>query len=54
MQNGDGHVAKFIPRFNGPYKIIDHHAGTSTYTLDLPNPPNIYPTFHLSELCPHK
>jgi Chromo (CHRromatin Organisation MOdifier) domain len=43
-------VAKFFPRYDGPYDIIDKHEKFSTYTLDLPNSPNIFPTFHVSVL----
>jgi hypothetical protein len=50
MQKGDKRVAKFMPRFDGPYTILDAHPETSTYTLDLPNSPNIFPTFHSSQL----
>ncbi|KIJ60971.1 hypothetical protein HYDPIDRAFT_31840 [Hydnomerulius pinastri MD-312] len=48
MQKSSGHVTKFMPRFDGPYTVIEVHPGTSTYTLDLPNWPNIFPTFHAS------
>jgi len=53
MQKKDGRVAKFMPRFDGPYTIIDLHPETSNYTLDLPNSPNIFPTFHSSQLQPY-
>src|SRR5882762_5889347 len=49
---GDGRAAKFFPRFDGPYIIINAHPETSNYTLELPNSPNIFPTFHSSELKP--
>jgi hypothetical protein len=41
-----------MPRSDGPYKIIEKHAEFSTYTLDLPNQPNIFPVFHASEIEP--
>ncbi|KAG1787419.1 uncharacterized protein HD556DRAFT_1216023, partial [Suillus plorans] len=44
---------KFMPRFNGPYTILETHPETLTYTLDLPNSPNIFPTFHSSQLRPY-
>lgn len=53
MQKGDKRVAKFMPRYDGPYTILDAHPDTSTYTLDLPNSPNIFPTFHVSQLRPY-
>jgi hypothetical protein len=30
--------------------VIDAHPSSSTYMLELLNPPNIFPTFHTSEL----
>jgi hypothetical protein len=33
---GDGRVAKFMPRYDGPYEIVEAHPETSTYTLKLP------------------
>jgi hypothetical protein len=44
---------KFMPRFNGPYKFVDTFTDASVYTLELPNSPNIFPTFHALELMPH-
>ncbi|KIM73370.1 hypothetical protein PILCRDRAFT_54478, partial [Piloderma croceum F 1598] len=41
---------KFFPHYDGPYDIIDVHTETSNYTLELPNSPNTYPTYHTSEL----
>jgi len=49
-QKGDDRVAKFFPRYDGPYDIINTHVETSNYTLELPNSPNAYPTYHASEL----
>jgi len=50
MQKGDGRVAKFMPRFDGPYRVTDAHPATSTYTLDMPSAPHVFPTFHTSQL----
>jgi hypothetical protein len=50
LQKSKCRVAKFMPRFDGPYTITDIHAETSTYTLDLLQTMNIYPTFHVSQL----
>lgn len=50
IQKGDNRVAKFMPRYDGPYTVIEAHPESSTYTLDLPNSPNIFPTFHVSQL----
>lgn len=52
--NGDNkRVAKFMPRFDGPYNILSANPKSSTYTLDLPEHTNVYPTFHASELKRH-
>lgn len=50
MQKHDGQVAKFIPRYDGPYTVVETHLELSVYTLDLPNTMNIYPAFHSSLL----
>ena len=49
---GEKRVAKFMPRFSGPYKIIGVDEEHSTVTLDLPNSANFYPVFHTSQLIP--
>ena len=51
-KKGEKRAAKFFPRFDGPYQIIDAHTASSNYTLELPNSPNAYPTYHASELKP--
>ena len=51
-KKGEKRAAKFFPRYDGPYNIIDVHTATSNYTLELPNSPNTFPTFHASELKP--
>jgi hypothetical protein len=43
-------AAKFMPRFDGPYEIVDVHHDASTITLDMPNAPNLFPTFHISNI----
>ena len=48
--NDPSRVAKFIPCFDGPYNIVNSMLEFSAYTLDLPNAPNIFPTFHSSQL----
>lgn len=52
-QKKDGRCAKFMPRRDGPYKILEKHAEFSTYTLDLADQPLVYPVFHASELEPY-
>lgn len=39
-----------MPHFDGPYIVLDAHPETSSYTLELPNSPNTFPTFHSSVL----
>jgi hypothetical protein len=46
-------VAKFMPRFDGPYDIIGIHPECSTITLDMSAQPGVYPTFHTSEIEPY-
>jgi len=48
--NDPSRIAKFIPHFDGPYSIVNSMPEFSAYTLDLPNAPNIFPTFHSSQL----
>ena len=49
---GKQRASKFMPRFDGPYMIIDTHPTASTITLDMPNAPNLFPTFHTSNVKP--
>ena len=49
-KKGEKRAAKFFPRYDGPYNIIDTHVETLNYTLKLPNSLNTYPTYHASEL----
>ncbi|KAJ2936688.1 hypothetical protein H1R20_g395, partial [Candolleomyces eurysporus] len=50
MAKGAKRVAKFMPRFDGPYLILDRNLDTSTYTLLLPEHSNTHPTFHVAWL----
>lgn len=47
---GDGCIAKFMPRFDGPYKVTRAFPERWTYTLLMPNSPGIFPMFHASQL----
>jgi len=47
---GKKHVEKFMPRYDGPYTIINTDEKHSTVTIELLNTPNIFPTFHTSEV----
>ena len=51
LKSGDkNRVAKFMPRFDGPFTIKSTDERHSTVTLDLPNLPQIFPVFHTSEV----
>jgi hypothetical protein len=52
-KKGEKRVAKFLPRFDGPYKVTKAHPEMSSYTLDMPNSPNVFPLYHASELKWH-
>ena len=41
-----------MPCFDGPYCVTHVNPSKSSYTIDLPNIPNHFPTFHSSLLCP--
>ncbi len=43
-------VTKFMPRFDGPYVVIYANPTLSSYTIEMLNSPNIFLTFHASEL----
>ena len=47
-------IAKFMPRFDGPYLITATNERHSTVTLHLPNSPHTFPVFHTSEVRPFK
>jgi hypothetical protein len=47
---GEKRAAKFFPHYDSLYDIINTHPETSNYTLELPNSPNTYPTYHASKL----
>jgi hypothetical protein len=49
-KKGEKHVAKFFPRWDGPFRINETHPSTSSYTLDMGCMTTIYPTFHASEI----
>lgn len=52
-----GRAGKFLPKFIGPYLVLDADPKVSTYRLDLPNElktRNIHPVFHVSRLRPYQ
>ena len=54
MQKHDKRVAKFMPRYDGPYTITRAFPESSVYELELPNHPHKFPKFHVSELHPFR
>ena len=51
-RKGKKRVAKFMPRFDGPYTVVAAFPEKSEYTLRLPNNPKTFPSFHASLLKP--
>ena len=51
-KKGHTRVAKFMPRFDGPYTVTVIAPHYSTITLDMPNTPNAFPVFHTSQVRP--
>jgi hypothetical protein len=52
-----GRAKKLLPKYIGPYKVIESKPSTSNYTLDLPEDlkrRRIHPTFHISRLRRHE
>jgi len=48
---GSGRSAKFFPRRDGPYRVVEAFPQTLMYRLEVPNaPPNFCFTFHMSQL----
>ena len=47
-------AAKFMPRFDGPYRITATDEKHSTVTLDLPDHSTLFPVFHTSEVKPFR
>src|SRR6266481_3056862 len=51
-----GRAKKLMPRYIGPYKVVEVHTNASTVTLDLPPElvtQRIHPTFHISLIRAH-
>lgn len=51
---GEYRVAKWFPRFDGPYLVTSAHPETSTYVLKLPDSDVPEETFHARLLKPYK
>ncbi|RDB19622.1 hypothetical protein Hypma_013240 [Hypsizygus marmoreus] len=39
-----------MPRYNGPYMVTTVNLAASMVTLNMPNSPNVFPTFHTSQV----
>jgi hypothetical protein len=50
-KKGEKCSAKFLPRWDSPYLVIEAHPEASTYTLDIKT--NTFPIYHASQLKPH-
>jgi hypothetical protein len=46
-------VANFFPCWDSPFTVTRSFPETSGYSLDLPNSPNVFPTYHASLLKRH-
>jgi hypothetical protein len=53
IQAKDGHVAKFMPCFDGLYNVLRAYPESSLYTLQLPASSKAHPMFHVSHLQTH-
>lgn len=49
-KSGEKRAAKFCAHFDGPYEVIQAFPETSHYTLDMPNQPNVLPSFYVDQL----
>ena len=48
----ESRVAKLIPRYDGPYEVMDTNSDASVVELHIPSAPNIFPIFHTSLVKP--
>lgn len=53
MQKKSGRVAKFMPHWDRPYKVMEVFPSSSTYRLAIPNSGMQCTTFHVSHLKEH-
>ncbi len=52
-EKADGRTAKLMPRFDGKYEVVAAFPEASVYSINMPNAPLTYTTFHASELRPY-
>jgi hypothetical protein len=53
----NGRASKLMPKYVGPYKVLQAYPGTSNYTLELPSElvkRQVHPKFHVGLLRPHQ
>jgi hypothetical protein len=51
-----GRATKLLPKYIGPFKVLDAHISTSSYKIELPaqlRARNLHDRFHRSKLRPH-
>ena len=53
-KKGEKRAAKFFPRWDGPYRITAANPAASSYTIDMGQHTNVFPTFHSSQIKPYK
>ncbi len=46
-------MAKLMPRYDGKYRVTAAFPEASVYSINMPNVPLAYTTFHASELRPY-
>lgn len=51
--SGELCVAKFMPRYDGPFQVVAVNKSKSMVTLDLPPNSKRHPVFHTSEVLPY-
>ncbi|KAJ2936382.1 hypothetical protein H1R20_g713, partial [Candolleomyces eurysporus] len=51
LKAGDpSRATKFLPQWIGPFEVTRANPSASTYTLNMPSHPRLFPVFHTSQL----
>jgi hypothetical protein len=50
---GQDRVAEFMPRFDGPFRILETNEAASTVKLELPPDSKTHPNFRTSQILPY-
>ena len=56
LDSTQGTSQKLLPKYIGPYKVVEVHIAASTVTLELPpelTAQQVHPTFHVSLIQAH-